>query len=132
MIAFSKTIMSAGPAFLGGVFSLMAADAQSLPLHRKPNILYVIADQMRADVFGYTGNVKAYTPNIDRFVKESLDFSNAVSSTPVSAAHRASLLTGKYQSSTGMVINELNMNLNHRFLAHCLSDMIWGMWVRCI
>lgn len=118
---FNKTILKAGALLGVGITSLTEANAQKAP-QKQPNILYVFADQMRADALGYTGNAKAYTPNIDRFAKEALDFSNAVSSTPVSAAHRASLLTGKYQSSTGMVINELNMNLNHRFLGHCLGD----------
>ena len=49
-------------------------------------------------------------------------FNNAVSVTPVCAPYRASLLTGKYTSSTGMVINELNMNPNHKTIAHVLTE----------
>ena len=45
-----------------------------------------------------------------------------VASMPVCSASRASLLTGKYTTSTGMVINELRMNTRHRCLAHCLND----------
>jgi arylsulfatase A-like enzyme len=51
-----------------------------------------------------------------------VNFSQAVSNTPVCAAHRASLLTGKHSSSTGMVINELRMNPNHRCFGHVLTD----------
>ena len=79
-----------------------------------PNIIFVFADQLRADVLGYAGDRKAITPNLDRFAAQSVDLNNAVSVTPVCAAYRASLLTGKYTSSTGMVINEINMNPNHR------------------
>ena len=72
---------------------------------QRPNIIYMMADQLRADVLGYAGDGLAVTPNIDRFARQSLDFTNAVSVSPVSAAYRASLITGKYTSSTGMVIN---------------------------
>jgi arylsulfatase A-like enzyme len=89
---------------------------------RQPNIIFVFADQMRADMLGYAGDKNAVTPNIDRFARQAVDFTNATVSTPVSAAYRGSLLTGKYASSTGMIINEINMNPNHRFIAHCLSD----------
>ena len=48
-------------------------------------------------------------------------FRNAVSGHPVCAAYRASLFTGKYTTSTGMVINELRLNTNHVFLAQVLK-----------
>lgn len=88
----------------------------------QPNLIYVFADQLRADVLGYAGDKNAMTPNIDRFALESVNFINAVSVCPVSAPHRASLITGKYVSSTGMVINELNMNPNHKTIAHVLKE----------
>jgi len=86
------------------------------------NIVYIFADQLRADVLGYNGDDKAVTPNIDRLADQSISFCNAVTNYPVSAAYRASLLTGKYTSSTGMIINEINMNPNHRTIAHALND----------
>lgn len=108
-------LMTSGVLALGFAGSTMAQD-------KRPNIIYLMADQLRADVFGYAGDSKAITPNIDSFANQSLNFVNAVSVSPVSAAHRASLITGKYVSSTGMVINELNMNPNHRTIAHVFSD----------
>ena len=88
----------------------------------QPNLVFIFADQLRTDALGYTSNNKALTPNIDNFSKQALNFKNAVSVTPVSAAYRASLLTGKYTSSTGMVINELIMNPNQRTIAHILGE----------
>ncbi len=86
-----------------------------------PNIIYIFADQLRADVLGYAGDKKAITPNLDRFAAQSMNMTHAVSVMPVCAAYRSSLLTGKYPSSTGMIINEINMNPNHRTIAHVLG-----------
>ena len=90
-------------------------------LTKKPNLVFVFADQLRYQSCGYAGDTKARTPNIDRLAGEGVSFCNAVSSMPVCSAYRASLFTGKYTTSTGMVINELRMNPNHECLGHCLT-----------
>jgi arylsulfatase A-like enzyme len=88
----------------------------------RPNLVFVFADQLRHDRVGYAGDRTAMTPNLDRLASEGINFSNAVVVTPVCAAMRASLLTGKYSSSTGMVVNEIRINPNHQSIAHVLSD----------
>ena len=88
----------------------------------KPNLIYILADQLRYRSCGYTGDEKALTPNIDAFARDSIDLCNAVSGHPVCAPYRASLFTGKYTTSTGMVINEIRMNPNHRCFAHVMND----------
>lgn len=87
----------------------------------RPNIIFVMADQLRYQSCGYAGDEKAHTPNLDRLATSGVSFRQAVSATPVCSAYRASLFTGKYTSSTGMVINELRMNTNHTCRAHCLT-----------
>jgi arylsulfatase A-like enzyme len=89
---------------------------------KRPNIIFLMADQLRYQSCGYAGDKKAVTPNIDRMATEGINFRQAVSSMPVCAAYRASLFTGKYVTSTGMVINELRMNPNQRCLGHVLKD----------
>ncbi len=86
-----------------------------------PNLVYVFADQLRYQSCGYAVDVRARTPNIDRFSTEGTNFRQCVSGSPMCAPYRASLLTGKYSSSTGMVINELRMSPRHRCLGHVLS-----------
>lgn len=101
-----------------------------------PNLIFVCADQLRRMSCGFAGDTRARTPNMDRFAASAVDFRQAVSCYPVCAAYRASFLTGKYPSSTGMVINELRMNPNHETIAHVLSkagyqtDYIgkWHLW----
>ena len=91
-------------------------------MSKRPNIIYVFADQLRYDALGCTGNLQAHTPNIDRFATQSASLTNAIVNTPVCTAYRASLLTGKHTTSHGMVINELRMNPNQRCLGHMLTD----------
>ena len=88
----------------------------------RPNIIYVMTDQLRHDMMGYSGNFKAITPSIDKMATEGINFKNCVSVTPVCASHRASLITGKYSSSTGMVTNEIRINPNQKTIAHILTE----------
>jgi len=88
----------------------------------RPNLLYVFADQLGINHCGYAGNTKAYTPTIDRLARQGISFTNAVSTMPVCCAHRASLFTGKYPTTTGVVINELRVNPKHRCLGHVLTE----------
>ncbi|MBT3193196.1 MAG: sulfatase [Verrucomicrobia bacterium] len=76
---------------------------------KRPNLVFVFADQLRAQAMGYAGdpNLEGKTPHIDRLAAESVDFSNAVSTAPVCTPYRASLLTGRYPLTTGMFLNDL-------------------------
>jgi len=96
--------------------------AQPAPTKKRPNLLYVFADQLRHQSCGYAGDGKAITPAIDRFATQGCNFSNAVASAPVCTAYRAGLMTGKYTTSNGMVINELRINPNQRCFGHVLTD----------
>lgn len=74
---------------------------------RRPNIVFIFADQWRAQAAGYAGDPNARTPNLDRLVRESVNFSNAVSACPVCSPYRASLLTGRYPLSHGVFLNDV-------------------------
>lgn len=89
---------------------------------QRPNLLLVFADMLGRNHVGYAGARHARTPHIDAFRRQSVDFSNSVASMPVCSAFRATLLTGKYTTSTGMVINELRMDTRHRCLGHVVTD----------
>lgn len=117
---------AAGLSGIGKVASGNRPNKSSDQTSGKPNIVYVISDQMRPQSCGYFGQNYAghpdpYTPNIDRLAGESLNFENAVSGYPVCAPYRNSLFTGKYPSSTGMVINELRCMPDPDAIGHVLS-----------
>jgi arylsulfatase A-like enzyme len=74
---------------------------------RKPNLVFVFADQWRAQAAGYAGNVDVRTPNLDRLAAESVNFVSAVSGCPVCSPYRASLLTGQYPLTHGVFLNDV-------------------------
>ncbi|MHC4559247.1 MAG: sulfatase family protein, partial [Planctomycetota bacterium] len=78
--------------------------------NNKPNLVFVFADQWRAQATGYAGNVDVRTPNLDRLAKESINFSNAVSGCPVCSPYRASLMTGQYWLTHGIFYNDKPLN----------------------
>ena len=73
--------------------------------NRRPNLLFVYADQHRADVLGCAGNDIVVTPNLDRLAAEGVRFDHAWTESPICQPARASLLTGRYPSDHGVIGN---------------------------
>jgi arylsulfatase A-like enzyme len=73
--------------------------------NRRPNLLFVYADQHRADVLGCSGNDVVVTPNLDRLAAEGVRFDQAWTESPICQPARASLLTGRYPSDHGVIGN---------------------------
>ena len=76
---------------------------------RKPNIVFVFADQMRAHSLGCMGNQQVITPHLDQLAREGLLVTNAISCHPACTPYRAALLTGRYGHSTGVTHNEIRL-----------------------
>lgn len=72
----------------------------------KPNIIFILTDDHRWDAMGYAGNKIIRTPNMDRMAREGTWFKNAFVTTPISAASRASLLTGMYERTHGYTFQQ--------------------------
>ena len=70
-------------------------------MSKQPNILYFVADQMRADTQHYLGNPASVTPNLDKLVEEGVGFENAYCQNPVCVPSRCSFMTGLYPHTTG-------------------------------
>ena len=63
----------------------------------RPNIVFLLTDNQRADLVGCAGNGIIKTPNLDLLGYRGVRFANAFATTPVCAASRASYLTGLYE-----------------------------------
>ncbi len=88
---------------------------------RKPNILFVFADQLRYGAMGSSGNQVIHTPNFDRMASQGLVFDNAFSSHPLCSPYRAHILTGKYGFANGVPDNEYVLWDNQMTLARALK-----------
>jgi arylsulfatase len=62
--------------------------------HNRPNIILLMADQMRFDAIGAAGSKWARTPNLDRLAAEGCFFANAFCTNPVCTPARHNILTG--------------------------------------
>jgi len=83
------------------------ADAMSGVRAARPNVVFVFADQWRAQATGYAGDPNVHTPHLDRLRAESVDFATAVSTCPVCSPYRGSLLTGQYALTHGVFMNDV-------------------------
>lgn len=104
--------------FLAGIAGATGASSQ---VTRKPNILIVLADQWRAQAFGYAGDSNVRTPNFDRLAAESVRLTNAISGLPVCSPTRASLMTGQRPLTHGVFLNDVQLNPGAVTLAKVLK-----------
>ena len=71
----------------------------------RPNLLFVLADQLRASSLPLYGGSNIATPNLDRLATEGVTFTNALSTAPVCTPYRSMLLTGRHPQTTGHLMN---------------------------
>jgi arylsulfatase A-like enzyme len=88
---------------------------------RPPNVVFVLADQWRAQATGYAGDPNANTPHLDRLAGQSLDFTNAVSACPVCSPYRAGLMTGRYPLTHGVFLNDVCLSTDAVSLAQAFA-----------
>ena len=71
----------------------------------RPNLLFILMDDVRWDDLGYTGHPFVRTPHIDRIAHEGVQFRNSFAATPLCSPNRASILTGQYAHKHGIIDN---------------------------
>jgi len=115
----------AGAAAAGLVQTFIHADSEDRQQERagaQPNIVFVFADQWRAQASGYNGDVNAHTPNLDNLAKESIQLTHAISGQPVCSPYRGSLMTGQYPLTHGVFMNDVCLNPEATTLAKVLKQ----------
>lgn len=86
------------------------------PEGQRPNILFLLSDQQRADTLGVL-NPAIRTPHLDRIAARGTVFTRCYPPTPVCLPCRGALLSGRYPSSTGAVHN-------HTLLKPSITPMV--------
>ena len=71
----------------------------------RPNIVFLLADQLRACSLPLWGGGQIETPHLDRLAAEGVTLDNVVSTCPVCTPYRSMLLTGRHPQTTGHIIN---------------------------
>jgi arylsulfatase A-like enzyme len=92
--------------FLGSMATAPALLGQA---RRRPNVLFLLADEWRAQATGYNGDPNVRAPVLDGLAAQGVSFDTAVSGTPVCCPYRASLLTGQYPLTHGVFINDVEL-----------------------
>ena len=74
----------------------LAASMVGVSAAKKPNIVYIMSDELAYYELSHMGNRYIKTPNIDRFAAEGIRFTSALAGAPVCAPLRCNLMTGKH------------------------------------
>jgi N-acetylglucosamine-6-sulfatase len=80
----------------------------------RPNIVFVLVDDLRWDEVGVAGHSYVETPNIDRIAHEGAYFTRAFTTTPLCSPARATFLTGLYPHKNGITDNLARNEQSHR------------------
>jgi arylsulfatase A-like enzyme len=87
--------------------AVLAASPCAADAPRKPNVVFLLADQWRAQALACAGDANARTPQIDRLAAEGVRLTTAVSTCPVCSPYRACFVTGRYPTTHGVFLNDV-------------------------
>jgi len=82
------------------LLSIGIAAVRFQPVAKKPNVIFILADDMGYGDLGCFGQKQIQTPNIDHLAKEGMRFTQAYAGTSVCSPSRSSLMTGQHTGHT--------------------------------
>ncbi|MGA3326355.1 MAG: sulfatase [Terriglobia bacterium] len=99
----------------------------------RPNVILIVADQLRGQDLGCMENADVQTPHIDRLASEGVLLPNTFANTPLCTPARGNLLTGKFAHAHAVPINDLRMvelevTLGHHFSRAGYRTGFIGKW----
>ena len=77
-------------------FLLFSCNSKQKNTTKKPNVIFILVDDLGWNDLGYTGSDFYESPNIDSLSKDSFEFLTAYAASPVCSPTRASIMTGKH------------------------------------
>src|SRR5947208_574190 len=96
---------------------IQTAGAQAPP--SRPNVIFILMDDMRWDCMSCAGHPFIKTPNIDRIAHEGAMFRNYFVTLPLCSPSRATLLTGQYAHKNGVTDNVTDHGaLSHELMTY--------------
>jgi len=99
---FIKTTL--GSVFLGNMgCSLNTVPSYGKQKNKRPNILWIMMDDCRADAVGCYGRGWVKTPNMDAIAQQGTRFQTAIVQNPVCVPSRTSMKTGRYPHEFGIM-----------------------------
>lgn len=87
---------------------------------QKPNILFIMADQLRWDYLACTGHPYIRTPNIDQLAARGVNFARAFVQAPVCGGSRMSFYSGRYNLSHGATYNNFPLRIDEKTIGDYL------------
>ena len=96
-----RGFLKAGGGALAGIYALQLAGCEPQEAGRRPNILFLMADQYRWDALGSVNPI-VKTPNLDSLASRGVRFSRATVNAPMCLPSRYSMMTGLYPSQVGV------------------------------
>lgn len=106
-----NTVNKARRQVLGGLSALAATGLVGATEHQntdnsKPNILFIMVDDMGYADLGVYGQTDFDTPNLDKLAKSGIRFTQAYANSAVCSASRCALITGRYQDRLAVGLEE--------------------------
>ena len=89
---------------------------------RKPNLIFFLPDQQRADTIACYGGKKVHAPNLNKLAAESVVFERAYVTHPVCTPSRSSLMTGTWPHINGCTRNSVPLDRRFRSFAEMIDD----------
>lgn len=99
---FLKTSLSASALFSFGEISHVAQAAARSTTKKRPNIVFILADDLGVRDLSNEGSAYYESPNIDRIARMGMKFTRGYATCQVCSPSRASILTGKYPVNHGI------------------------------
>ncbi len=84
------------------VGGMLANEADAAPLPEKPNIVFILIDDMGWPDVACYGHPFHETPHIDRLCSQGMKFTDFYAATPVCSSTRATIQSGQYAARVGI------------------------------
>lgn len=104
-------VLAKTTAFIGLIsYPFLSTNASKSASNSKPNVVFIIADDLGYTDLSCYGAKEFQTPNLDQLAKEGIRFTNFYAPAGVSTPARASLMTGSYPKRVGLHVAVLPPN----------------------